>query len=231
MKICSKCGKEFPATNEYFYWTNKANHTLNTQCKRCITERKRQYNLDNKEAIAEHRKQYRVDNEEAIKQYNLANKERMQQWRDKNKEVANEYAKRYQQEHLEEWRIRKHKRNARIRNLPRTLTVSQWEETKEYFDNRCCYCNRELPLEQDHFIPLGKDGWYAKTNIVPACKNCNSRKRTQEAIGWFSKQTFYSKVREAKILKYLGVSAPTKTFMRGDKNVLHRTMPVRRSQR
>jgi 5-methylcytosine-specific restriction endonuclease McrA len=252
-KICSKCGREYPVTNDYFKWRDKAKGTLETQCKGCtveyarqyradnkgalaeynkqwrldnaeyakqyylgnkeaITERTKKYRLDHKEANAERHKKYRLDHKEAgaeyAKQYNLANKEAVakhkKQYRLVNKETVAEYRKQYYQGHPEEYRIYVQRRNAKVRNLPYALTVLQWEETKEYFDNKCCYCNREVPLAQDHFVPVDKGGWYVKNNIIPTCKSCNSSKYNHDGLEWFTKQTFYSKKREAKIIKYLG---------------------------
>jgi len=182
MKICSKCGKEYPATNEYFGWKYKAKRILRAECKRCMAEYAKQKHLINKDAITKQTKQYRLANKDAI----------------------TERKKRYRQEHAEECNITTHRHKAKKRNLPRTLTVLQWEETKLHFDNRCCYCNRELPLTQDHFVPVTKGGWYVKNNIVAACNSCNSSKCSQDALGWYTKQTFYSKSRQAKIIKYLG---------------------------
>lgn len=44
-------------------------------------------------------------------------------------------------------------------------------------NHRCTYCQTsEMPLEMDHVISLSKGGPHCATNIVPACKPCNSSK-------------------------------------------------------
>jgi 5-methylcytosine-specific restriction endonuclease McrA len=197
MKICSKCGRGYPATNDYFYWNNKAEQSLKAECKRCTAKRRKKYREKNKEALAFSKKEYYEKNKETILEY--AKKYSLD-----NKEARAEQAKQYRQEHAEEYHILWHSRNARIHKLPHTLTILQWGEAKEYFDGKCSYCGRKLPLTQDHWIPVTKDGNYSKENIVPACKSCNSSKRNQDAIEWFSKQTFYSEIRQVKILEYLG---------------------------
>ncbi len=58
-------------------------------------------------------------------------------------------------------------------------------------------------LEQEHFVPISSNGPYTANNIIPACKSCNSSKRDSDFFSWYPKQPFYSKRREAKILRYL----------------------------
>jgi 5-methylcytosine-specific restriction endonuclease McrA len=44
---------------------------------------------------------------------------------------------------------------------------------------RCCFCNEKKPprdLNYDHVIPRAQGGKTSWTNIVTACKKCNSRK-------------------------------------------------------
>lgn len=54
-------------------------------------------------------------------------------------------------------------------------------EVRDFFDNRCCLCGAdgsEHKLEQDHLVPINKTrlGLHAWGNIVPVCKDCNSKK-------------------------------------------------------
>ena len=100
--------------------------------------------------------------------------------------------------------INEQKRRARVKELPSTLTLGQWNTIKIAFDNRCCYCGKVKPLAQEHFIAVANKGEYSHNNIVPACKSCNSSKRDKDFFEWYSKFKFYSKTREQKILKYLG---------------------------
>lgn len=71
-----------------------------------------------------------------------------------------------------------HKRYARMRELDCGFSDRDWELTLHAFGSRCAYCGHEdIPLTQDHWIPLAHDGPYILGNIVPACKSCNSSKR------------------------------------------------------
>lgn len=58
-------------------------------------------------------------------------------------------------------------------------------------------------LTQDHFLPLSKGGEYTVNNIIPACKNCNCSKQDKDFSEWYSKQEFYRKERELKILEHV----------------------------
>lgn len=71
-----------------------------------------------------------------------------------------------------------------------TTTYRGWENSaqqiKKYFNNRCAYCGKELPLQQDHFIALSKGGEYSKNNIVPSCQSCNGSKGAKEFETWYN---------------------------------------------
>lgn len=64
------------------------------------------------------------------------------------------------------------------------LTCDQWQEILSVYHYRCVYCDetcwrcrqRKHVLTKDHIIPLSKGGSHTVSNIVPACKKCNSKK-------------------------------------------------------
>ena len=43
-------------------------------------------------------------------------------------------------------------------------------------NGRCPYCGNESPLTEDHIVPLSKGGTCWITNLVGACRSCNSSK-------------------------------------------------------
>ena len=222
-KKCTKCKKDLPATTEYF---NKDKHTkcgLSSWCREC----KKQYKLDNKEKIKISKKKYREFNKEKIKekdkkyysdniekiksrqkQYRYKNKERISKqykvYYQTNKQHKKEYLKQYVLKNKEKFRIKNLKRYSLKKSLPSTLTIEQWKEIKSKFNNKCAYCGRELPLAQEHFIPLSKGGEYTVNNIIPACKSCNSSKNDSDFFNWYPTYRYYSEKRERNILNYLG---------------------------
>jgi 5-methylcytosine-specific restriction endonuclease McrA len=76
----------------------------------------------------------------------------------------------------EDNRARRRVRRARMANVSVDLTAHQWKAIKVAYRNRCAYCRRKRPLTQDHLIPISKGGEHTASNIIPACRPCNSRK-------------------------------------------------------
>ena len=108
-----------------------------------------------------------------------------------------------QKTNRDKFNLRDQKKKLKKRQLAATLTLNQWEDIKNYFNNKCAYCGENTKLTQDHFTPISKGGEYTHNNIIPACGSCNSSKRNREFIEWYPKQKFYSKKREKAILKFL----------------------------
>jgi 5-methylcytosine-specific restriction enzyme A len=51
----------------------------------------------------------------------------------------------------------------------------------------CYYCNKDVGrtnLTMDHIVPLSRGGKSRKGNIVPACKDCNNKKKYLLPIEW-----------------------------------------------
>jgi 5-methylcytosine-specific restriction enzyme A len=76
--------------------------------------------------------------------------------------------------------IRKEKEKAR------ELKRSSWWQ-RRIQTGVCYYCNKEIGranLTMDHIVPLSRGGKSKKGNIVPACKDCNNRKKYLLPIEW-----------------------------------------------
>jgi len=79
-----------------------------------------------------------------------------------------------------EKQMRKEKQKAR------QLRRSQWWKRK-CAEGRCYYCGREVApadLTMDHIVPIVRGGRSVKNNLVPACKDCNNRKKYLLPIEW-----------------------------------------------
>jgi hypothetical protein len=51
----------------------------------------------------------------------------------------------------------------------------------------CHYCGGHFPVREltmDHVVPLVRGGKTTKQNVVPCCKECNSKKRYLLPIEW-----------------------------------------------
>lgn len=158
--------------------------------------RNKKYYETNKETLAINHKPYLLKNKLKILTY-------QKEYREANKKIIAIKKSKYCKEHLEEYRINGERRRTLKKSLPSTLTVQQWENIKLHFNNKCAYCNKKLPLAQEHFIALSKGGEYTVNNIIPSCQSCNSSKGTKKFLDWYLKYKYYSKTRERAILKFL----------------------------
>lgn len=211
-RTCTKCHSELPETSEYFPNEKLGKHGFSSRCKKC----KKKYYQDNEDKIKAWNKTYLEERKDEVREYNkkyhIANREKaiakVKAWNIENKEKVRARRKEYLKRIDVKERRNQHKqlRRAKKRSLPHDFTSEQWRVCQSYFSNKCAYCGNKRKLEQDHFIPLSKNGEYNINNILPACKNCNSGKRDQDFFVWYSKQEFYSSKREDKILQYLNYS-------------------------
>ena len=51
----------------------------------------------------------------------------------------------------------------------------------------CYYCKKRVPpheLTMDHIVPIIRGGKSSRSNIVPACKDCNNKKKYLLPIEW-----------------------------------------------
>ena len=68
----------------------------------------------------------------------------------------------------------------------RELRDTQWWKKKRS-SGLCHYCGRKYPpseLTMDHLVPLIRGGKSVKGNLVPACKECNSKKKHMLPMEW-----------------------------------------------
>lgn len=75
---------------------------------------------------------------------------------------------------------------SRERHKARELRESQWWKRK-LARGQCYYCGRAFPpkaLTMDHIVPLSRGGKSTKRNVVPACKECNNKKKYMLPIEW-----------------------------------------------
>ena len=68
----------------------------------------------------------------------------------------------------------------------------------------CAYCGADEKLTLDHVVALNDGGLHVASNLVGACKSCNSGKKDRPAEAWFRKQQFFSKQRWQRIQEVTG---------------------------
>lgn len=214
-KQCTKCGEWYPKTSEYFNYTNKKKGYMRADCKSCIKKYNRKYYREHDEQIKIATKEYREENKETLsekkKEYYMSkreyfislNRKHYSENKDRYRKWANDWIINNKERYKEVSVKHSQQRRARINELENDFDEKMWEECKQHFGFKCAYCGEYENLEQEHFIPLKQDGGYIKSNIIPACKSCNSSKNDNNFFEWYPRQNCYSKERERYILDYL----------------------------
>jgi hypothetical protein len=67
-KICTKCGKTFPATTEFFFRNKRGRYGLRANCKECASEHPRQHPLEHGEVRSPANRRMSVRNAEERRQ-------------------------------------------------------------------------------------------------------------------------------------------------------------------
>jgi len=205
-KVCNKCGLE-KSVSEFCRDTH-AKDGFYTMCKSCKKASRKlewgaSYRKNHSEKKVEYNKKYNAEHKEQnhnryisnFSKYAAASKERYeknkesikeyyQAWRNRNAEKKkaydSEYSKKYRREHPEKSKEYDHRRRAKIKQVGgRGFTNEQWEQLKKDYGYMCAYCNKKKPLTIDHVIPIDNGGAHDISNMVPACKSCNSAKQAK----------------------------------------------------
>jgi 5-methylcytosine-specific restriction endonuclease McrA len=75
----------------------------------------------------------------------------------------------------------------------RLLRASSWWKQK-CAQGVCSYCNQKIlpsDLTMDHVVPLIRGGRSIRGNVVPACKACNNKKRSQLLVDLAHLEDFF----------------------------------------
>jgi len=92
--------------------------------------------------------------------------------------------------------------------LTRGEARRQWRQSiKDAWNNRCAYCGKppidDHSLTVDHVRPKSNGGEDKTSNCIPACRECNQDKSSQEWAAWYRMQPFYSIAAEWRIKQWL----------------------------
>lgn len=128
---------------------------------------------------ADYNSQYYKQNKETLKQ-------RTREYQSINYERVSARHRKYLQEHPEVAKAYTENYRSRSINAEGFFTVEEWIELCIRYKDKCAYCGIETTLTADHVVPLSRGGTNYITNILPACKSCNSKKgvrSVQEFLG------------------------------------------------
>lgn len=153
-----------------------------------IKARKRaSYHLNIEESRAKDRARRQRDKEKRREQdrtYYLQNRDRLLEDYAKkyraNPDVVKARVAQYNKEHPEWCRERSRMRRVREKGAEGSHTLEQFWYVCDCYLWRCVYCGCELTkktVTEDHATPLVRGGSDWISNILPACRPCNSRKQ------------------------------------------------------
>ncbi len=175
IKRCGDCGR-FLGINS-FNWENKKKGHLKSYCKRCNSNRKYLWTLDNKDHYHEYQKQYNSDNKEhrneKSKQHYQDNPEYYKQYCKDNKEHRNECSKQYQKDNLDKCAAISAKRYAVKRNQSPKLTET--EKKRVYYLYKFSNILGKY-FQVDHYQPINKGGLHHPDNLQILTRDLNKEK-------------------------------------------------------
>lgn len=68
----------------------------------------------------------------------------------------------------------------------REMRKTRWWQQKTA-SGKCYYCLRVVSFKEltmDHLVPLTRGGRSTRDNLVPSCKECNTRKKNMLPLEW-----------------------------------------------
>ena len=96
------------------------------------------------------------------------------------------------------------RRKRRMDRVEHDLSDAQWIALKRAWGG-CAYCGaRDTPLQRDCVLALSRGGRYTLTNVVPACRSCNTSKCNDEVTGWLRRKRLDER---AFLLRHLDITA------------------------
>jgi len=161
-KRCKVCGKTFEKVSN-FYLNKNSGDGFATRCKLCTKQKYDITGNSKKNKSSSPKQRIYLTEEERKEAKRLRDYNRYWEKKDEitlKRKIRRQNGYRYFSEKEKRSKVvRNQKRRANLKNLPNSFTLEQWEFCKISFDNKCCYCAAEKPLQQEHFIPVIKDGF------------------------------------------------------------------------
>ena len=100
--------------------------------------------------------------------------------------------------------------------IPKRATKNSFRrEIIDDWERRCAYCGCEPEkITLDHVNPMANGGMTVRSNLVPACAECNVSKNHRDVWQWFQAQPFHTAAREQQIRSWLAAEAVASTHER-----------------
>ncbi len=160
-------------------------HLASTETQRMRhTAYMRIWRAENRDKVnAQKRASYAADPEPtraAVRAYRSENVGRVRASLEKSVHRRRAYASDYRRRNKDVVSAQIHRRRARLINAAGAeyTTVQHIRDRFAMWGNKCRYCGADA-TSIDHRIPLSRGGSHWPSNLVPACGDCNCRKRTK----------------------------------------------------
>lgn len=214
-KVCVTCKVDKPASD--FYKAPKREDGLSWECKDCTKARIKGWgerNPDKKKENDHKQAIQRIKDGRGIisgKKWSEKHPNYQQEYNEKNRDKVRMYSREYarlryrdpaKRKKMREAssrstklnpianRLRVHRRDMRMKELPYDCTKDDIVQAFMAFDNRCAYCGAEGPLAIEHVIPVSREDvdnpGTVRGNLMPLCKPCNSSKRDKTMDEYFA---------------------------------------------
>lgn len=153
-KTCTKCGKEFPATVEFFYRSKKGKYGVQSECKQCVAK----YNSTPKQKVSRKRRGKLYRQSEKGKATKARMNKKRNQWR---KVFWLKYR-------ASRWNY----------TYGSNLTETQLQDLLDLQNNQCVLCGSILDrhCHLDHIVPYVLGGNSNIDNLQFLCESCNRGK-------------------------------------------------------
>jgi hypothetical protein len=77
------------------------------------------------------------------------------------------------------------------------------QDIRYSFGGLCAYCRCKRANTIDHLRPRCKGGSNLRSNLVPACHECNHSKGSEMWLSWYQRQSFYNTVAQELIEEWI----------------------------
>jgi len=142
-----------------------------------ILMRDREYNRRRRQQdgdyLREYSRRWRAQHREYLREYNRS-------WNSRHSEAIRGIVRRWRKNNPDSCRAQNHRRRAKLRAAPGSFTANDIRVLLKKQNGKCFWCGEDMKGKHtiDHFVPLGK-GSNDPSNLVLACRPCNSRKYTK----------------------------------------------------
>tara|TARA_B100001059_G_C17581662_1_gene450171 strand:- start:199 stop:648 length:450 start_codon:yes stop_codon:yes gene_type:complete len=77
--------------------------------------------------------------------------------------------------------------------LSKAVAKRKFKKSIKYgWGGLCAYCRCQRATTLDHLKPKSKGGSSLRSNLIPACRECNHAKGSLHWLVWFQEQAFYN---------------------------------------